>query len=56
MRNTYRAWQPASPTPDAPPHIAPDDWAKLSPGMRREIFRSAPELWAPAPDNVSKSA
>jgi hypothetical protein len=38
---TYQADDPPGP----PSHMTQDQWESLSPGMRREIFRSQPELW-----------
>ena len=40
---TYQAETP----PEPPPHMTREQWEALSPGMRREIYRSQPELWSP---------
>ena len=42
-------WSYQADTPPGPPsHMTVDQWEALSPGMRREIFRSQPELWKPS--------
>jgi hypothetical protein len=39
-------WTYQAETPPGPPsHMTRDQWESLSPGMRREIARSQPELW-----------
>jgi len=38
----FWSYQAASETPGPPPNISKADWESLSPGMRREIARSAP--------------
>lgn len=39
-------WSYQAETPPGPPsYMTWPQWESLSPGMRREIFRSQPELW-----------
>jgi hypothetical protein len=49
-------WSYQAPTPPGPPlHMTQDQWEQLSPGMRREIWRSQPELWGPASAEAPKA-